>query len=153
IGGAAVTADQEGDAISGTPAIPPGGSETVTVAQRLPGESLIDHPLVLTYRVTDVAGRLVDVYLPAVADMDPVYLSTHGSQPVDPHWSYAYDAAGNETVQVSPNEQPAYQQWVGNDSGITIVGNKTYYTPFAGGTTFSYDQYGRQVSQTLPDSS
>jgi uncharacterized delta-60 repeat protein len=161
-GGSSVSKDQEGDTID-NPTDWQGfsaffGSETVTIAQRMPGESLTDHPLILTYNVNDMAGRMVDVYMPAVPDMDPgdsatTYYETSGYVPVNPHWSYVYDSAGNETIQVSSKEQAAYQTWVGAGSGITNSSDNSYYTPFAGGTTFAYDQYGRQVEEILPDNS
>jgi hypothetical protein len=79
----------------------------VTLAQRKSGDSPV-----ATYDVYDVANRLTDVYRPPVADMNPAdtstYYPTYG-QMISPHWSYVYDTAGNETAQISPAEQTAYQ--------------------------------------------
>ncbi len=76
----------------------------------------------ITYQVYDAAGRLTDVWLPAVTDAD--VSSTTYEDSVRPHWQYTYDSAGNQLTQVDPK-------------GHT--------------TTFEYDQNGNQVSRTLPD--
>ena len=47
-----------------TPAVPAGGSETVTLAQHKAGDADVPY----TIRVSDAAGHLVDVYEPAVDD-------------------------------------------------------------------------------------
>ncbi len=143
IGSQPITNDQEGDDI-GTPTnaegwtwygnIPNGGSEVVQIAQRQASD-----PLVVTYQVYDKAGKLTDVWLPAVTDADPN--STTYEDSVRPHWSYEHDAGGNQTAQIGPREQPAYQTWL---SGY-------HTTPFTDDTRFGYDQNGNEVRRILPD--
>ena len=50
-----------------------------------------------THELYDAAGRLTDVWLPAVDDA-----SVAGTLLVRPHWRYAYDARGNQLSQTDP---------------------------------------------------
>jgi YD repeat-containing protein len=111
--------------------VPAGGSETVTIAQHVATDA--NPPF--TIDVYDAAGNLVDVYEPAVAD------ALNGGAMTSPHWHYVYDASGNETIQISPTELPAYTTW--------LAGSQT--TPFTGGTSFAYDASGNKICETLPD--
>ena len=129
IGGSTVTQDLEGDPISnptGWQPIPTdaegAGSETVQIVQRKSTD-----PIVATYDVYDPAGNLVDVYQPTASVVE-------GNQTADvnPQWTYVYDASGDETKEISPNEQ----------TGGTFAGDVT---------TFAYDQFGNEVKRTLPD--
>ena len=126
VGDQEVVADQEGDAVpepttwAGIPY--QGGSETVSLAQRQPGD-----PIVPTYDVYDANGRLTDVYLPPVVDAGPNTYT--GDQPVNPQWHYDYDSAGNEIDQVSGD------------------GNAEWADPSAYTTSWAYDQNGDKVSQ------
>ena len=125
-----VTTDQEGDILAQPQGIVTGGSETVSIAQRKPGDAPI-----ATYSFYDATGKLTDVYEPSVIDGNPADTSTYGTM-VIPRWTYVYDASGNETAQVSPNEQAGYQ---------------ASPNTFTGDTRFAYDQNGNEVSRTLPD--
>ncbi len=122
-GNQVVMKDQEGDVIptptmgEGWNGIPAGGSEVVTIAQRKAGD-----PLWITYDLYDAAGRLTDVWQPAVSNADP-HSPTYGHL-VRPHTVYTYDNAGDELTQTDAN-------------GHT--------------TRFAYDQNGNQARQTLPD--
>ncbi len=146
IGDNTVAYDQEGDAVPsptgfvGITSDSHGNSdsETVTLTQRMPGEPSSSNPLLFTYDVCDAAGNLTDVYLPAVADMEPdspTYSPDHSDELVNPHWHYDYDSAGNEIDQISPTGR--------DSSGDLTTGGDT--------TLFDYDQNGNQVRQTLPD--
>ena len=139
-----VSIDQEGETInnpdSGWNGIPDGGYEVVQIAQREPGDSPI-----VTYYLYDAAGRLTDVWQPAVADEDPnspTYYPTYG-QLVEPHTHYIYDTAGNETDQIDAREWPDYQNW------LLGGGNYDGNHPFTNETAFAYDQFGNQIKQTL----
>ena len=68
----------------------PGGSETVTIAQRLPGALTLADPMDVTFDYSNAAGELTDVYQPAVAD------ALNSGTVTMPHTSYTYDSAGNE---------------------------------------------------------
>jgi YD repeat-containing protein len=130
------------DPYSDTPVLPAGYSETVKVAQRKPhGVDATHDGVIATIYLYDAAGRLTDVWLPAVNDDDPAS-PTHG-QKVRPHWTYVYDPAGNEVVQVSPREQAAFQAWIAGDAHSAAS--------FTGGTSFTYDNLGHQLSRRLPD--
>lgn len=87
----------------------------MSIAQRKDGD-----PVLATIRLYDAAGRLTDVWLPAVTDADPAS-PTHDTA-VRPHWHYGYDASGNEIAQ------------------IDAKGNAT---------TWTYDEQGRETSRTL----
>ncbi len=135
IGGQAVTADAGGNSlpsgiIPSDLTIPAGGREEVKIEQRTTGDP---NP---TFYIYDATGRLTDVYLPAVIDG-----STNSSTPVFPHWTYLYDAAGNEIAQIDPKEQAAYRAW--------LAGSRI--SPFTGDTRWTYDDNGRELSRTLPD--
>jgi YD repeat-containing protein len=132
IGSTPATLDAYGDSItdpSGWVTIPTGDSETVQIAKRAAGD-----PIVATYSIFDAAGNLTDVYEPAVLDGNPAD-STYNTV-VNPRWTYVYDKSDNEITQVSPNEQAGYQ---------------ASPTSFTGDTQFAYDQFGNEVSRTLPD--
>jgi YD repeat-containing protein len=129
VGQQAVAADQEGDAVpnpTGWTYIVGGGYEEVDVAQRKAG----DAPG-YTYDLYNADGELTDVWLPPVVDAGPN--ATTGTTPVNPHWTYTYDTAGNELTQVSGN---------GNAAGA----NPALFT-----TSWAYDQNGDKVRQLLPD--
>jgi uncharacterized delta-60 repeat protein len=123
------------DGVWHTPVIPAGGSETITVAQHMYGDGNVPFNI----DVSDASGNLVDVYEPAVTDGDPSS-PTYGLS-ISPHTHYGYDASGNEVLQVSADEQAAYAAW--------LAGPQT--APFTGGTTWTYDAFGHELTRTLPD--
>jgi uncharacterized delta-60 repeat protein len=106
-----------------------GGSVVIRVAQH----KETDPAAASTYYLYDASGRLIDVWLPAVDDA-----RTTSTALVRPHYTYVYDTAGNQILEVTPNQQAAWFAHGGNA-----------YT-FTGGTRFLYDQHGRQLSRTLP---
>jgi RHS repeat-associated protein len=103
-------------------------------------ETKIDQRGIATDYFYDLAGRLTDVWQPAVNDADPA--SPTYNKRVRPHWTYVYDSAGNEVVQVNPKEQAAFQAW--------IAGGTHSAASFTGGTSFTFDDQGRQLSRKLP---
>ncbi len=141
IGNTPVTKDLEGDTLQTSPtppSIPTGDvSETVQIGQRKSG---IGESIVSTYNMYNAAGELTDVYEAAVIDGNPA--DTTYNTTVNPHQSYQYDASGDNTVQISPDEQLALQAW--QQGGHTAAS-------FTDDTQFAYDQFGNEVSHTLPD--
>jgi YD repeat-containing protein len=115
------------------PTIPTGGSETIQIAQRKATD-----PAVSTIDIYDAAGNLVDVWEP------PVVNGATG-QMVNPQWTYIYDASGDETAQIAPNAQQAYQAWLAETASQQAA------NPFTDQTTFAYDQNGNKVRELLPD--
>ena len=111
--------------------IPAGGSEKVEIAQRKAGD-----PMVVTIYVSDASGNLTDVYQPAVPDPN------NGGALTRPHTSYVYDQAGDEVLQVTAEEQAAFQAWLSQGDSPAS---------FTGGTAWSYDQNGDELTRTLPD--
>jgi len=130
-GSAPVGQDQEGDALPspGTTdsngVLVSGATETVTIAQRLPGAVTLADPMNVTFDYSNAAGDLTDVYQPAVVNG-----ATTSSSLVMPHTSYTYDSAGNELSETDAN---ANQNGTAGDV-----------------TTFGYDQNGNQIIQSLP---
>ncbi len=127
--------------VSGNPvpgyevAIPAGGSEKVEIAQRKAQRKAGD-AMVVTLYVSDASGNLTDVYQPAVADPN------NGGALTRPHTSYVYDQSGDEILQVTADEQAAFQAWVSSEHSTAS---------FSGGTAFTFDQNGDQLTRTLPD--
>ncbi len=133
VGTTPVSADAEGDAVptpDGWTGITGGGYEVVNVAQR----KATDTP-VYSYDLYNAAGHLTDVWLAKVVDNGPN--ATTGQTPVNPHWHYTYDTAGNETAQISGN---------GNAASPNPSALQAEFT-----TSWAYDQNGDKVRQQLPD--
>ena len=83
----------------------------------------------------NVAGQILTVTEPPATNPATGTL-------VNPVTSYVYNQFGDEIMQVDPNEQAAYQAWIG-------AGNSA--TSYAGDATrYGYDQFGEQISKTLP---
>ena len=118
------------------PAIPAGGSETVTIAQHKSS----DTSLYYTIDVLDFAGNLVDVYEPMVMDADPS--SPTYEQMVSPHWHYDYDASGNEVEQIDPRGEET--KWTYDANGNEL----THTLPDMNSETFTYNVYGQQATHT-----
>jgi uncharacterized delta-60 repeat protein len=115
--------------------IPSGGSEAVSIAQRMPGDLAV-----LTYDFYDNSGNLVGVYEPLVMDSDPT--SPSYGQMINPYTQYIYDAAGNETEEIDAKGNITtftYDQ-NGNELSRTLPDGET--------ETFTYDQFGRESSHT-----
>jgi RHS repeat-associated protein len=85
----------------------------------------------------DHAGRLTDVWLPAVAD------AAHGNAMTRPHWHYGYDASGNETAQSDPDGHTT--SFAYDEQGHQVV--KTL--PDDETTRSFYDAYGRLLAMKL----
>lgn len=92
----------------------PGGFPTSFQGQHVVKVDQLDRP---THYLYDTSGRLTDVWLPQVED------AANNNILSWPHWSYTYDANGNQLSQTDPK-------------GHT--------------TTFVYDDQGQRTSRTLP---
>jgi YD repeat-containing protein len=110
----------------------PGGSETVSIAQRKAGDAVV-----ATFSVYDAAGNLLDVYQPPVVDADP-NSPTHG-QTIAPRWQYTYDQ-GNETSQTDPRGNVT--KWSYDERGNKL----THTLPGLQQESWTYDQYNRVVT-------
>jgi RHS repeat-associated protein len=112
------------------PSIPAGGSETVNIAQHMPGDSNVAY----TIDVYDASGNLVDVYQPAVPD--PAYGYAAGLL-TSPHTHYDYDAGGNEKSMTDANRNTTQFSYDanGNQTGKTLPMNQT--------SSNIYNQYGQ----------
>ncbi len=126
----------------GGAAVPAGYQEVVKVAQRKRNQDNGGNhdPVLATIYLYDPAGRLVDVWLPAVAD------ALNSNTMTRPHWHYEYDANGNEIEQVDPKGNVT--TWTYDDNG-----NQTSRTlPAVDGVTVSeswtYDDFGRMKTHT-----
>lgn len=88
-----------------------------------------------TDRFFDAAGRLTDVYLPAVADALNSNTSTR------PHWHYTYDANGNELTQVDPKTHTTTFTY--DEQGHQL--SRTLPTLSGSNSTesWTYDDFGR----------
>jgi YD repeat-containing protein len=105
----------------------------------LPGSHVrhIDQLNQATDDYSDLAGRLTDVYLPAVTDG-----STSSTTPVRPHWHYEYDANGNEILQRDPKGHET--TWTYNS-----LNQQTSRTlPDSEVESFTYDSFGREQTHT-----
>jgi uncharacterized delta-60 repeat protein len=149
--------------------IPSGGREVVQIAQRKSTD-----PMRATFYLYDAAGRLTDVWQPAVIDANPAS-STYGlgdeSTPyhnvaVRPHTTYLYDSAGNEIAQITAGEQGiASYEWTSTDTSLEdrpvayqwwlaqVAADPSYATshPFTNDTRWTFDSQSRQTSYSLPD--
>jgi RHS repeat-associated protein len=106
--------------------------QTITGRQ----ETKIDQMGNATDSFYDLAGRLTDVYLPAVAD------ALNSNAMTRPHWQYAYDLNGQQSSQTDPK---------GNVTSFTYdeFGRRTGRTlPLTQTETSSYDSHGR-LSQSV----
>jgi RHS repeat-associated protein len=99
--------------LSSVEGVPAQRTHVIDIAQRKPGEDPV-----ATHRVYSADGQLLHVWLPAVDDK-----STTSTEQLHPHYTYAYDARGNQVAEVDP------------------YGYKT---------TFEYDQLDRRTKRILP---
>ncbi len=104
--------------------IPAGGQEVVSIAQRKSGEDGV-----ITYRLYDAAGRLTDVWLPAVVDG-----ATTSTGKVHPHTHYTYDTAGNQLTQEIH----------------TAADELTQPNTHTHTSRHQYDPLGNQIKEVLP---
>lgn len=97
-----------------------------------------------THELYDAAGRLTDVWLPAVDDA-----SVAGTLLVRPHWRYAYDARGNQLSQTDPKGHvTAFAYDVKNRrTGRTLPADSDGVTT-NDTETWTYDAFGRARTHT-----
>jgi YD repeat-containing protein len=88
----------------------------------------------------NAVGELVEVDEPAVAN------PANGNALATPVTTYLYDNNGDEIAEIDADEQAAYQTWLGESASYQAA------HPFTDDTRYTYDAFGNQLSESLPDS-
>ena len=119
--------------------LPAGDTATIQIAQRKSSD-----PPIYTISLYDDAGRLTDVWQPAVTD-------AISNQSLQPHWHYTYDQSGNELSQVDPKGNTTswtYDEF--NDKLSRTLPEGQTGGLYQGSQTesWTYDQFNRVESHT-----